>query len=549
MQNTSQFYFFKLRMKSKFIWCVHAFLFFIMTESFSQQSFYGNFNHLVSPLYHHASGDFSITGDGIIVGVQSVNSDSGIMVFKINYPATPGFKILLNRNFGTNFYPLQIQQLLCTSDSLITILGHDNGFPVIIKLSQTGVLISAKRFVQGDVLMFSLQEIDGFLYSLGACDNPEQSGCIIKMDLIGNIIGTFAINNNLSGRVLAFFEMVKAPDGGFFIAGEHSFPNQVLVDKLVLMKTDSSFNVQWQKHFTTDSVFSNIDMTPAGLHVVPGGGVMIVVNSAANCCSKIMVTDSVGNITAYHEYELTAGFNNAYFHELYVLSNGNFLTGGVIGSNALSAAFPCSVELDAAGDLVNYIAYPSDSAFGHFIATATAYKEGQGLMILGDQQTAIGKNRIVVYDTDSLLELDCMDPALAISKVQYSAHDSIFTFNIIQITRTNINFTNSINIATPSLNEEYKCVPVGLFESPLEENNFEIYPNPANSELMVLLNEIHDSNSSTIRMYSSTGKLILENSVTNEKTSVDVSYLPAGFYYIQLKATRGVSTKKVILVK
>ncbi|MBK8874294.1 MAG: hypothetical protein IPN13_10355 [Bacteroidetes bacterium] len=136
-------------MKSKIIWSVLMLLFFIITESVSQQSFYGNFNHPVSPLYHQVSGDFSITGDGIIVGAQSVNADSGILVSKVNYPANPGFKILLNRNFGTNSYPIQIQQLLSTSDSLITILGHDNGFPILIKLSLTGTLISAKRFVQG----------------------------------------------------------------------------------------------------------------------------------------------------------------------------------------------------------------------------------------------------------------------------------------------------------------------------------------------------------------------------------------------------------------
>lgn len=549
MLNTSRSYFFKLSMKSKFILGVLTLLFVTISESFSQQAFYAKIFNPVSPLYQQVSGDFSITGDGIVIGAQSVNTDSGILVFKIDYPANPGFKILLNRNFGTNFYPLQIQHLICTSDSLITIMGHDNGFPVIIKLSQTGVLISAKRFVQGDVRMLRLQEIDGFLYSLGVCDNPEQSGCIIKMDMIGNIIGTFALNNNLSGRVLAFFEMVKAPDGGFFIAGEHSFPNQVPLDKLVLMKTDSSFNVQWQKHFTTDSVFSNMDMTPVGLHVVPGGGVMILVKSAANCCSKIMVTDSVGNINAYHEFALAAGFNNANFHELYFLSNGNFLTGGNLYSTTQAAYYPCSVELNAAGDLVRFIAYQSDSSFGYFESGSTAYKEGNGILICGRQSTGIGKNRIVVYDTDSLMEMECLDSAIAITKVIYTAHDSLFSFSLVPVTRTNVSYSASIGSIAISLTEELNCVPVGLMETYLDESDFEIYPNPANSELMVQLNEIHDSNSSIIRMYSLTGSLVFEDTVINEKTTIDVSFLPAGFYYIQVKDTSGMSTKKVVLVR
>ncbi|MBK7390101.1 MAG: T9SS type A sorting domain-containing protein [Bacteroidetes bacterium] len=315
------------------------------------------------------------------------------------------------------------------------------------------------------------------------------------------------------------------------------------------MKTDSSFNVQWQKHFTTYSVFNNMDMTPVGLNLVPGGGVMILVKSAANCCSKIMVTDSLGNIFAYHEYALAAGFNNPFFYDLYALSNGSFLTGGHLSSNTLTELYPCSVELNAAGDLVRFIVYQSDSSFGSFDASATAYKEGEGLYLCGDQATGIGKNKIVVYDTDSLLELDCLDSTASITKVEYSAHDSIFNFNLLPVIRTNINFTNSINISTPNLIEEFKCVPVGLSESPKIENMFEIFPNPAKSEMVVRLNDFFDWNSVVIRMFALSGKLVLEKLIWKEETIVDVSNLPSGFYYLQVNSAIGMSAKKVVLMR
>lgn len=549
MQNTSRSYFFKRSMKSKFIWGVLTLLFVTISESFSQQAFYAKISNPVSPLYQQVSGDFSIKGDGIVIGAQSVNSDSGILVFKIDYSGNPGFKILLNRNFGTNPFPINISQLFFTTDSLITILANDNGFPLIIKLSQAGVLNDAKKFTQGDITILRLKEIDGFLYGLGSCNNTSQSGCIVKMDLNGNIIGTYALNNNFTGRVLSFFEMIKAPDGGFFIAGEHSFPNQVPLDKLVLMKTDSSFILQWQKHFTTDSVLGTNDMIPAGMTMVAGGNIMMLVRSSANCCTKIILIDSLGNFNSSHEFKIGAGFSNAFFHKLHSLSSGNILTGGHLYSNTQAAYYPCSVELNAAGDLVRFIAYQSDSSFGYFESGSTAYKEGNGILICGRQSTGIGKNRIVVYDTDSLMEMECLDSAIAITKVIYTAHDSLFSFSLVPVTRTNVSYSASIGSIAISLTEELNCVPVGLMETYLDESDFEIYPNPANSELVIQLNEIHDSNSSIIRMYSLTGSLVFENTVINEKTTIDVSFLPAGFYYIQVKAISGMSTKKVVLVR
>ena len=73
------------------------------------------------------------------------------------------------------------------------------------------------------------------------------------------------------------------------------------------------------------------------------------------------------------------------------------------------------------------------------------------------------------------------------------------------------------------------------------ENNFDIYPNPANDKI-----EISVSQKSQINILDIEGQLIKTLAASGTKTNVDISALPCGVYVVLVKTEKGISVKKFI---
>jgi hypothetical protein len=92
---------------------------------------------------------------------------------------------------------------------------------------------------------------------------------------------------------------------------------------------------------------------------------------------------------------------------------------------------------------------------------------------------------------------------------------------------------------------QLKCF---TFTENLEENNFIIYPNPANSYVIVDIDHIADSNN-TITIFDIYGKKLFEEKINKSKNNIviDIKMFPKGFYLIELKDSYdNISYRKIV---
>jgi len=52
-----------------------------------------------------------------------------------------------------------------------------------------------------------------------------------------------------------------------------------------------------------------------------------------------------------------------------------------------------------------------------------------------------------------------------------------------------------------------------------------------------------------MQLFNITGKLLLAQTISNNKTVIDVSSLAEGLYFVSLKSAYGVATEKLVITK
>ena len=70
-----------------------------------------------------------------------------------------------------------------------------------------------------------------------------------------------------------------------------------------------------------------------------------------------------------------------------------------------------------------------------------------------------------------------------------------------------------------------------------------LYPNPAQNNFTV---DLIDNTKQQLQIFDLTGKQILQQTITS-KTTVDVSSLDNGVYFVLLKNQTGISTQKIVV--
>ncbi|HEX8561345.1 MAG TPA: T9SS type A sorting domain-containing protein [Flavobacterium sp.] len=92
---------------------------------------------------------------------------------------------------------------------------------------------------------------------------------------------------------------------------------------------------------------------------------------------------------------------------------------------------------------------------------------------------------------------------------------------------------------TPANGTLYRFIPTNLALDQHSKNTVQLYPNPANE----VLNIGGDYNAASYQIYDSTGKLI-SNGVINAESTIDVSQLQTGMYFIKLDSAAAVKFLK-----
>ena len=93
---------------------------------------------------------------------------------------------------------------------------------------------------------------------------------------------------------------------------------------------------------------------------------------------------------------------------------------------------------------------------------------------------------------------------------------------------------------------------IGDITSISENNNtfFNVYPNPANDMLNIEFDSQFEKENATISVSNLLGKEVISiNNITSNKTSIDVSTLVNGIYFVNTNVKGNVTTEKIVILK
>lgn len=78
------------------------------------------------------------------------------------------------------------------------------------------------------------------------------------------------------------------------------------------------------------------------------------------------------------------------------------------------------------------------------------------------------------------------------------------------------------------------------------ESNFKIYPNPANEYIFIESPIINTNKTSSIKIYSSDGQLIINETSTNTLTTINVKKFAKGIYFVKVENVDDFMVKKFV---
>lgn len=82
-----------------------------------------------------------------------------------------------------------------------------------------------------------------------------------------------------------------------------------------------------------------------------------------------------------------------------------------------------------------------------------------------------------------------------------------------------------------------------------DASDINIYPNPTDGNINIRFPDVDFTASITVEVVSADGSLITSKRIKNENTTIDLGYLPVGFYMIAIKEeNRSIVTKKIIKI-
>jgi len=96
-------------------------------------------------------------------------------------------------------------------------------------------------------------------------------------------------------------------------------------------------------------------------------------------------------------------------------------------------------------------------------------------------------------------------------------------------------YLNGVQIAAP--------LPVGVANNSITKINCEIYPNPSNDVVTIMVEE---AGNYTVNIYNSISKATSTHKINGNVVSIDLSNLPVGMYFVEITSENGKVVKKLI---
>jgi hypothetical protein len=78
------------------------------------------------------------------------------------------------------------------------------------------------------------------------------------------------------------------------------------------------------------------------------------------------------------------------------------------------------------------------------------------------------------------------------------------------------------------------------------EMGIDIYPNPSNNEINIIIPDAEGSTANIITLFSPLGQILITEKINSKKSIIDISELPKGLYMLSISVNENIITKKII---
>ena len=364
--------------------------------------------------------------------------------------------------------------------------------------------------------------------SQGAWNNPVNMA-LIKADKNGDTLWSKRYDDG--GTALSILSANPFTSGSFICAGQ---TNAIDTGDIVISKIDRNGNVVWAKSY--------------GGALQDGGGLQFISNNSFYflCGSNsfggnslILKTDTLGNLLSAKSVSCPIVYS---VNGQYESDKGVFTLTGMSNFNTPNWDF-LAMQIDTNGIVVNNESYAFSPDNDYGLSFSQMNDKGY-LFTLSEYNNSISNYDTKIFKTDSLFNSGCLpNTTLSFTTTDVTALMHVNTLTMVASPL----YIDVIDTVTFGSGRGCAILPecngfVEVDESKANENEFFIYPNPANNFIDI---ETEFKNYS-ISVFDNMGKLILKEETNQNETRIDISSFSNGIYFIQLQSNGKLLSKKFI---
>ncbi len=463
---------------------------------------------------------------GILLWTKKYGGAGNDYGTSINKTSDGGFIIAGNTNsFGAGGYDLYIIKTDSLGDTLWSKtyggIGDDAGWSTsVMQISNGNYIIvgSTKSYGQGnnDVYLIKTNSIGDTLWTRTYGDSLNNQGCSVK----------------------------PTANGGFIIVGTTYIPF-VNPSLAYLIKTDSTGNLVWSQSYGNTangamgySVFAEND----GGFVLSGQVSEALPGTFTP--SFLLKTDSIGNFIwghCYSPYYSSSSIWN-FSGNTTKTNDGCFVIGGSNGFPdwaVVNPEDPFIAKVDSNGNQIwlKIFGQNTHNEFADFVIPTS----DRGFALIGRSEVPSFKYNLFLVKTDSAGNSGCNQPDSTFN-VDFFTPDLFDNSLAIQSSGCILHSPPTQVTSGAGSASDY-CMNIGISETNTPPSTLEISPNPATSEIKItttnsIMKEAH--------IYTMMGQCILQSTINNRQSTIDISSLPPGMYIAEVISEKGVIRKKFV---
>jgi hypothetical protein len=379
-------------------------------------------------------------------------------------------------------------------------------------------------------------------------------GILIKFDTIGNVI--WEKNYFTNDKDVRLASVTSRPDGNIIILGNNINQAQPQLGFTFVSLLDTSGSVIWTK--TYNQVYSQQPISYKNTD--DGGGILATTHQINNTNyqrTAIYKLDANGNT----QWQKILGYQAPFpgptiYSSSYVtpMPDGNYLCHGVKSDYIDGNKNSWLVKLSPTGVVLIDTVYSFSNGFDTFTgAEGIIFTEG-GFYISGsaydDFNASYSKFYYCYFDNNLNMQWRRLywkreaENAMVFQKLLNNGFIAM-AGTVFQDSQTNTVDEWFMVVDSMGCETEICAQSIGVSELRPSFFNVSIYPNPAQDEVYLALDEVQYSNLNYI-LVDISGKIVMRGT-TQMRNAVDISQLPNGYYVVQIVVEGSIISKPLII--